>query len=65
MKERAGINNLNKYANEFEIQILCKILNCSYIDILRIDDNFATKILLMNQEDINFQNKLFELKSKK
>ena len=61
----AGIDTLSPYSNYFEIETLASILNTNYNQVLKTDDGFCTKILIMNLKRINFGTRLAEIKTKK
>ena len=65
LKKTAGIGNLAPYANYSEIKLLADNMNCTFLEVLKLNDIFAMKFLLMNQEYINFESQYFELKAKK
>ena len=65
IKEQAGVKNLNKYSNDYEILNLCELLNSDFESVLESNDVFCTKILLSNLEKSNFESRYFELKQKR
>ena len=64
IKKQAGIDRLSSYLNYYEIQNLCKLLNKNDEEVLKMDDVYATKILIGNKESVNFEIKYSEIKSK-
>ena len=64
IKAQAGIQRLSTYINYYEIQILCKILNKTDEQVLKMNDVYATKVLLSNKESINFESRYYDIKSK-
>lgn len=64
LKKAAGIEELNNWSNEYEVQTLCSILNCDYEKILESNDAFCANHLLANLKKGNFESKFMKLKQK-
>jgi hypothetical protein len=66
LKKDAGIENLNKYANEYELQTISSLFHAlTPENILEGDDTFYTKHLLSNLERSTFEKNYSELLRKK
>ena len=65
VKKQAGVDDLAQYLNYYEIQTLGKILNKNDDEVFKLNDVYATKILLGNTESVNFENRFIEIKTKK
>ena len=64
LKIQAGIEELSEYANFYEIQLACDILNCSDNELMEEPDAYVTKHLLSKRKDVNFEKRFRELKYK-
>lgn len=61
-KKAAGIDDLNKYGNIYEIQTLSKICMKSDNEVIKMDDATALMHLLANKAEVNYQQKLNEIR---
>jgi len=65
IKEQAGVKNLNKYSNYYEVQTICSMFPALTPEaVWHGDDAFYTKHLLSSLEKNKFESMYFELKQK-
>lgn len=63
-KKQAGVDELAGFVNIYEVQTLVKLLNKTDEEVYKMNDVYATKILLGNKKNINFENKFTEIRMK-
>jgi len=65
IKKQAGIDRLNDFGFESEVEMVCSIFNVTMFEYFELNDIYVTRLLQFKKISNNFEQKFSELKLKK